>query len=118
MRFPGTWALCLCSAAFGQSFEVASVKPADPRQSAVDFVISPGGRLKATNLTLAEMIRESYHVKYYQLSGGPAWLDTARFHIDAKAAGDPSREQMLAMLRALLEDRFQLRVRRESREGS
>ena len=118
MRLPWVFAICLCGAAFGQSFEVASVKPSDPRQSAVDFVISPGGRLRVTNLTLADMIREAYRVKHYQIFGGPAWMQTARFHVDAKAAGEPTRDQMLDMLRTLLEERFQLRARRETREGS
>src|SRR5689334_13425269 len=75
------------------TFEVASVKPASPNQNSVDFVVSPGGRLRITNLTLANMIREAYQVKYYQVSGGPAWLDTDRFNIEAKPAGQPTRNE-------------------------
>ncbi|MBS1858934.1 MAG: TIGR03435 family protein, partial [Acidobacteria bacterium] len=83
MKFAWVFVACALPAAMagllGQSpaapsFEVASVKPADPDQRAVDFVISPGGRLKATNVTLGEMVREAYQVKYYQVSGGPRWL--------------------------------------------
>ena len=50
------------------------------------------------------------------ITGGPAWLDTQSFDIDARAAGTPSEEMMQGpMLQALLEDRFQLRVHRETR---
>jgi uncharacterized protein (TIGR03435 family) len=112
------WALLLSWGALAAEFEVASVRPSDPRQSAVDFVISPGGRLRATNVTLLEMVREAYRVKYFQVSGGPGWIGTDRFHIEAKAAGEPTRDQMLDMLRALLEERFRLKVRREVREGN
>jgi uncharacterized protein (TIGR03435 family) len=100
------------------TFEVASVKSASPNQNAVDFVVSPGGRLRITNLTLAEMIREAYQFKYYQVSGGPAWLDTDRFNVEAKPAGQPARNEVMAMLQALLVERFQLKVRRETRQGS
>ena len=111
-------ALLLASVGMGAEFEVASVRPSDPRQSAVEFVISPGGRLRATNVTLLEMIRQAYRAKYFQVSGGPGWVSTERFHIEAKAAGEPARSQMLDMLRALLEERFQLKVAREVREGN
>jgi uncharacterized protein (TIGR03435 family) len=98
-------ALLLASVGLAAEFEVA-------------FVISPGCRLRATNVTLAEMIRQAYRAKYFQVSGGPGWVSTERFHIEAKAAGEPTRDQMLDMLRALLEERFQLKVRREVREGN
>ena len=113
-------AILACCPAFAQpAFEVASVKPADPAaRRGIDFRISPGGLLRATNVTVVNLINQAYSLKHYQLSGGPGWLDSARFDIDAKAAGDPSREQMMAMLQSLLADRFQLKVHWESREQS
>jgi uncharacterized protein (TIGR03435 family) len=51
------------------------------------------------------------------ISGGPSWINTDRYTINAKAEGAPSRPMIMGpMLRALLEDRFQLKVRREIRE--
>jgi uncharacterized protein (TIGR03435 family) len=111
-------ALLLAWGAWAAEFEVASVRPSDPRQSAVDFVISPGGRLRATNVTLLQMVREAYRMKFFQVSGGPGWVGTDRFHIEARAAGEPTRDQMLDMLRGLLEERFRLKVRRQVREGN
>jgi uncharacterized protein (TIGR03435 family) len=47
----------------------------------------------------------------------PAWLDSERFQINAKAFGTPNWEMMMGpMMQALLEDRFKLKVHRENRE--
>lgn len=100
------------------SFEVAAVRPAKPEQSILDFRVFPGGRLSVTNLTLASIIRQAYGLKFNQLAGGPAWLDTDRFNIEAKAPTDAKRPEMMLMLQRLLEDRFQLKVQRETREGN
>ncbi|HWC99597.1 MAG TPA: TIGR03435 family protein [Candidatus Sulfopaludibacter sp.] len=115
-----------CCLTFGQttktpSFDVASVKPvtsaAGDRQP-IDFRVQPGGRLTITNLRLKVIIREAFGVKDYQIAGGPAWMDTDRFDIAAKAEGDPTRQQMMTMLQALLADRFHLMVHRETKEGN
>jgi uncharacterized protein (TIGR03435 family) len=101
------------------AFEVASVKPADPdSRRGLDFRTAPGGSLTVTNLTLQALIQEAFGVKRYQIAGGPKWMDSDRFDIAAKAAGDPDRKQMMAMLRTLLEDRFQMNVGWETREGN
>ena len=68
-------------------------------------------------MTLKIMVREAFGVKGYQISGGPPWLDIDRFDVMAKAEDDPTRKQMMAMLRALLADRFQLKIHREEKEG-
>jgi bla regulator protein blaR1 len=58
-----------------------------------------------------------HYVDAIPMSGGPAWIYTDRYQIHAKAAGDPSLEMMRGpMMQALLEDRLQLKVRRETRE--
>jgi uncharacterized protein (TIGR03435 family) len=63
---------------------------------------------------------EAYRVASYQISGGPAWLATDRFDINAKASGDRTltADQKREMLRALLEDRFHLKVHRKVKEQS
>jgi uncharacterized protein (TIGR03435 family) len=80
--------------------------------------VSPGGSLTITNLALKFIILKAFDVKYSQVSGGPGWLDTTGFNIVAKSEGNPSQSQMLAMLRTLLADRFQLKVHRETKEGN
>jgi uncharacterized protein (TIGR03435 family) len=48
--------------------------------------------------------------------GGPTWLTSQRYQIDAKAAATASRGQMFLMLQSLLEDRFQLKIHRDTKE--
>jgi uncharacterized protein (TIGR03435 family) len=51
------------------------------------------------------------------LEGGPSWIDSERYQIDAKAEGPASKDAMNGpMLRSLLEDRFQLKTHRETRQ--
>jgi uncharacterized protein (TIGR03435 family) len=69
------------------------------------------------NVTLREWIELAYGIadRHYALIG-PAWLDTERFDVNAKVAPAVPRQQMLAMLRALLADRFKLQAHQETRE--
>jgi uncharacterized protein (TIGR03435 family) len=60
----------------------------------------------------------AYQVTDRQLSGGPSWLDSARFNIDAKADRPRTSDELHTMLAHLLEERFQLKVRRENRQES
>jgi uncharacterized protein (TIGR03435 family) len=101
------------------AFDVASIRRADPSSRApIDFRLAPGGRLTITNLPLDVLIREAYTVKRYEFSSMPDWITSDRFDILAKAEGDPSRDQMMRMLRTLLEDRFHLKTHRERKEGT
>ena len=51
-----------------------------------------------------------------QISGGPPWIDSARFDVVAKAEKKPAPEENMRMLQALLKDRFQLLVHSETKE--
>jgi bla regulator protein BlaR1 len=99
------------------AFEAASVKPADPNHHMVDFKIT-ARRVDCLNLSLQDLIRTIYSVRYDQMLGGPSWLKDERFTIEATAGQDATRNEMLAMLRTLLEDRFKLRVHRQTKEGN
>src|SRR5262249_55565872 len=48
--------------------------------------------------------------------GGPAWIDSDRFDIAAKAEDKANAEEVAEMIRSLLADRFQLKFHRETRE--
>ena len=61
------------------------------------------------------MILEAFHVTQYQLLGGPGWLDSARFDLQAKAEG-ANENQLRQMLQSLLADRFHLVVHHETKE--
>jgi uncharacterized protein (TIGR03435 family) len=94
------------------AFDVASVKPSDPAARGIQMSNSPG-MFNAKNCTVKALIVLGYDLRDFQLSGGPGWLDSDRFDIAAKPGG--SAEQTKAMVRALLADRFQLAVHRETR---
>jgi len=93
-------------------FRRGLVKPTSSRSA--DFRVLPGGRLEITGVNLNIIIREAFHLKRYQISGGPGWLGTDEFDIVAKAEGDPSRERILEMLQTLLAERFKLKVHRRT----
>jgi|SRR5579862_876364 len=97
-------------------FEVASVKPAAPGARGTLIRPGPGGGLTITNMTLKEMIVFSYRIQPFQISGGPGWLDSAHYDIVAKPEAKPNQGEVQVMLQALLADRFQLTIHRESKE--
>jgi uncharacterized protein (TIGR03435 family) len=98
-------------------FEVASVKPTpDKVLNYAGMSTPPGGRLHAKNVTVSGMIAAAYHLQDFQIAGGPAWIHDAGFDIEAKSEANASRAQILMMLQPLLEDRFQLKFHRETRE--
>jgi uncharacterized protein (TIGR03435 family) len=49
--------------------------------------------------------------------GGPTWINSERFDIEAKAGCDTTGREMGSMLQVLLEDRFKLKVHRETKDG-
>ena len=76
----------------------------------------PGGRISAGYATLRELIRQAYGVDADMIFGGPDWINSARFVVEAKAArADATPSQLQAMLATLLAERFSVKVRREAR---
>jgi uncharacterized protein (TIGR03435 family) len=97
-------------------FEVASIKPHPGIDNLVHIQPSPGGRLVVENLSLRQLVQNAYGVQSFQISGGPGWTNSDLYDIEAKAEGSPSGKQMTGpMLQTLLEDRFKLRLHRETR---
>jgi len=98
-------------------FEVAVIKPAKAGAQGNFFEIPPGGeRFTATNAPLRVLIMMAYSVADWQMSGGPGWMNSKYFDIEAKPERPASREQIFQMLRSLLSDRFQLKLHKETRE--
>ena len=109
------------------AFEVASVKANKSTDVRPGLQVLPSGRLVVTNVPLLMLVATAYDVPFQsnRLSGGPEWLRSDRFDIEATPpagaipAGAPSkvREQMVRqMLQTLLAERFKLTVRREMKE--
>jgi uncharacterized protein (TIGR03435 family) len=111
-------------------FEVASIKPCQSdggRGGKGSAAESPSpGRLNLTCETVASLIQQAYVTfanghrnpqSSVSISAGPAWINSDRYQIDAKAEDNASQEMMKGpMLQSLLEDRFQLQVHRETKD--
>jgi uncharacterized protein (TIGR03435 family) len=92
-------------------FEVVSVKPGDPADPSSSGRTTPGG-LEMRNTTLKNLVRSAYRLNEYQLEGGPKWMDSAKFNIDARLPAGVPRDQIPLMMQALLADRFKLEFHR------
>jgi uncharacterized protein (TIGR03435 family) len=101
-----------------RSFETISIKASAP--GGRSFSLSGLPKLTAKNASLRDLIRVAYQVRDFQISGGPAWIDSAHYDIDANAKDKPAPEEWLtaitALLQSLLEDRFKLKLHRETKE--
>lgn len=75
----------------------------------------PGGRLVA-NAPVKLLIMNAYGLQRSEIVGGPDWIDTDRYEVNAKAEENAERGRLMLMLQELLEDRFQMRAHRETRE--
>jgi uncharacterized protein (TIGR03435 family) len=96
-------------------FDVVSVKTmaADDRR---EFMVALGGRFSAAT-TVRLLIRTAFQVQDDQIVGGPDWLATQRFEIDARSPADGDfYARLQGMMQALLADRFKLVTHTEQRE--
>lgn len=100
------------------AFDVISIKRnMEPGSS---YPLSPpvGGRLALRKQSVRGLISSSYGMQDYQIIGGPEWLRSDGFDIDAitEATPTPPPPQFLLMIRTLLADRFKLVMHNEQRE--
>jgi uncharacterized protein (TIGR03435 family) len=104
-------------------FEVASIRKTDLASFVGSGKVPPIGvrtlpnGLNATMATPRMLIMSAYQLKDYQLVGGPSWVDSDRFDISARAAGNATPQAARLMLQNLLKDRFMLRVHAETRQA-
>ena len=100
------------------TFEVAIVRLSKPGQPG--GLIKPlpnGGGYTAQNMTVKVMISLMYRVPMRQIQGGPEWLNSERFDVEAKADRSYSTDELHVMYQNLLEDRFGLKLHKETRQG-
>jgi uncharacterized protein (TIGR03435 family) len=113
------------------AFEIASIKQNVSGQPGASIRVPPAGTIRFTNVMLRVLIRDAYQVDAYterftlipgpyvriigSAAGGPQ-TDVPRFDVQAKPPVDSSPGERRAMMRTLLEDRFKLRVHRETRQ--
>jgi bla regulator protein blaR1 len=111
------------------SFDVASIRQSKPGTfTGPNFGLNtsdsyeaadPGGRLIADS-PLAVYIEFACKIKltdeqgYSMLAQLPKWVSTDNFEINAKAEGNPTKDQMRLMMQSLLADRFKLAIHFET----
>ena len=87
------------------SFDVASIKANNSAETATTLGFQPGGRFRAVNETLARLIGEGYAtssaVPRFRIVGGPGWIDSDRFDVDARPGQEVKEMEARAMLRQL-----------------
>jgi uncharacterized protein (TIGR03435 family) len=137
-----TLALVLVSAAAAQSpavvaagrsassqtptFDVAAIHPHQPQPHERSHIVDSSGRFTTANVDLKSILQWAYDLPASRIVGGPAWIDSARWDIEARADNaldmqktfDPAaaRLEKRRMVQALLAERFGLVVHRETRE--
>jgi uncharacterized protein (TIGR03435 family) len=111
------------------SFEVASIKENNSGARNSGTSSRDGGLFIGTNVTVKQLIMQSYRLQDFQVIGGPDWINTAHYDIQARAedgavpkpTGQPDFakiDTLSLMVQSLLDDRFQLKLRHEMREMS
>src|SRR5215813_961889 len=107
------------------SFEVASIKRNTSPEGNARVTDAPGGRFIASRIPLRRVIQFAYRGND-DFIGGPDWIDSDRWDIEAKAADGtvPPRtglpdmttpDTIALMVQSLLEDRFQFKSHTETR---
>jgi uncharacterized protein (TIGR03435 family) len=99
-------------------FEVATIKPSDPKRPGWGITVNRSGMFITLNTTFSDLIRFAYSVHPKQVMGAPTWADSDKFDVSAKpdVPGMPSVDQMREMLQKLLSDRFSLAFHNEKKE--
>ena len=112
----GTLALCPL---FGQgtipTFEVASIRPAEPDPRVTPCMCEPPGGIAYRLTPLRHIIRRAYNLQDLQIEG-PNWLMDEKFDVDAKLPDGVSKRQLPAMLQTLLTERFKLSAHTTGKE--
>ncbi len=103
------------------AFDVVSIKRSAGGGAGMQMRAAPGN-LSALNVPVRQLIRQAYALQDFQIVGGPDWVGTDRFSIEARfdpaapAGGLQGPARMQAMLKTLLADRFKLAAHTETRE--
>lgn len=108
----------VCGQAPRLTFEVASIKPAKPGGRGGGIKALPGGQeYTASNVPVKLIIALMYKIPMRQISGGPDWLNTDLWDIEAKADHSYNLDDLHTMFQNLLADDFKLQFHKQIKEG-
>jgi uncharacterized protein (TIGR03435 family) len=101
------------------TFDVATIRPSPALDRNGGIKALPGGDgYTAQNIPVKLMISLMYRVPMRQITGGPEWLDTDRYNVEARADRAYSIDDLHVMYQNLLADRFHLKFHKETKEGN
>jgi uncharacterized protein (TIGR03435 family) len=100
------------------SFEVASIKPNNSGDNRVMFRNAGGGRVSIAGATVKMLIQNAFRVRDFQITGGPGWINSDRFDIEAKVENpaEMTMESYPLLLQGLLAERLHLKTHTEKKE--
>jgi uncharacterized protein (TIGR03435 family) len=116
------------SFATAKEFDVAEIKPTDPSDAGVKFNIQPSGQVNISGVSLQLLIQQIYQINQQMIVDAPKWLNDDRWTIVAKPPADAAVfgpgstkpvvdfDVDIAMLKALLAERFKMKAHIENRE--
>lgn len=108
-------ATALVRAQSGPHFEVAAIRPSPPSAGPRAPMRADPGRVTYNGLSPRILIQLAYKAPQWGIAGGPAWLDSDHYDVNATLPEGSSAERVPEMMQALLVDRFHLAIRREQR---
>ncbi len=100
------------------AFEVATINPISPDEEKGRYIIMRGAdTLVVKDYNLKLLIAAAYNLNPREISGGPAWVESGRYDIQARTPGTvrPTHDEQMRMLRSLLADRFKLTFHRQQK---
>jgi uncharacterized protein (TIGR03435 family) len=114
------------------TYDVASIRRFDFSGNSFQMRIMNtlhSARFQASGVTVKMLLHLAYAVQEDQIQGGPGWISTDLYEIDARSDSaadarlksmpdEEARKAKESMLQALLADRFNLRIHRVARVGS
>jgi len=109
----------ISAALHAQSFDVASIHPHAPDDAR--YLVRPptAGHFTAVGAAGRLLLMLAFDVQDSQIIGAPAWLADEKWDIEAKSDNDRhSPEETRRMLQSLLEQRFSLKLHRETEQRS
>lgn len=101
------------------AFDVAAIHPSQP--GARGGVVKPlpnGTGYLVENMTVKTMMAVMYRIPARQITGGPDWFSTQPFDVQARADQSYGLDDLHAMFKNLLADRFGLKFHIETKEGA
>jgi uncharacterized protein (TIGR03435 family) len=124
MKYKAAVAFVLCAWSIGAAdlprFEAAAIHPHDPSLPVSMMKATKGGEMSIYGMSIRNLIWLAWKLPPERVTGGPKWLDSDRYDIQAKAPAGTSTADLeqRARIQTLFADRLRLRTHRETKEQS